>query len=151
MRPLQNTATEEQFYKLLTEGPRTKELVHLFLEALGPEGQQWLASRMLDQEVPVPVGNVGFAKQIGAKQLDSDSQKILETTSLFNYFKHRKQLLARSLTAQEVAQMLSVSKQTVHDRIRDGKLIGLLENNVMKLPTFQFDPEGPNGIVDGRT
>jgi hypothetical protein len=45
--------------------------------------------------------------------------------------------------------MLDVSKQTIHDRIRENKLIGLVESNIMRLPLFQFDPAGPNGAVDG--
>lgn len=149
MCALQHKVTEEQFSDLLIEESKRKDLIQLFLDTLGPEGQDWLLVRVLQKQKPPSSKHVAFAKQIGITQLDPDQQQVLETTSLLNYFRHRKQLLAQSLTAQEVAKMLGVSKQTVHERIKDGKLIGLLENSVMKLPTFQFDPEGPNGIIDG--
>lgn len=124
------------------------ESAQLFLDTLSPEVHDWLRKRLLASSDP-PCGNLDFANQIGIERLDPEKQKIIETTALFNYFKHRRELLANSLTAQNVAEMLGVSKQTVHERIKDGKLVGILENGVMKLPTFQFDPEGPNGVVAG--
>ena len=30
-----------------------------------------------------------------------------------------------------------------------GLLLGILDNNLWKFPEWQFDPEGPNGVVKG--
>ena len=66
-----------------------------------------------------------------------------------NYFARRKELLARSIGTVEAAELLGVPTQTIHDRIKDKKLIGMVEANSMRLPIFQFDPAGQNGCVEG--
>lgn len=151
MCPAQNQAvTEEMLFEFLRDGERRQELAQLFLDTLGSEGKKWLQERILQSSsTGDESSSANFARQIGAREVDSSERKILEINTLFNYYNHRKQLLANSLTAQEVAHLLGVTRQTIHDRIKDGKLIGLIENNTMRLPIFQFDPEGPNGVVPG--
>jgi hypothetical protein len=149
MCPAQKQAiTDDMLCQFLQESAQSKELAHFLIETIGADGNKWLAQRLFS-EAQVPEGNLDFARRIGARQLDSDKRRMLELTSLFRYFNHRKHLLANSLTAHEASELLSVTKQTIHDRVRDGKLIGLLENNILRLPTFQFDPAGPNGVVPG--
>ena len=142
--------TEELLSKYLQDESHSKEMAHFFIETLGPEGKKWLAERLLPPGTrTLKKGNTEFSKCIGARELDPEKQRLLEVSSLFNYFSHRKKLLANSLTAQEAAELLSLTKQAIHDRVRAGKLVGLLENNALRLPTFQFDPAGPNGVVAG--
>jgi hypothetical protein len=86
---------------------------------------------------------------LGSQNFSDKEKTTLEINSLYNYFKRRRELLASSIGSMEAAEMLGVSKQTIHDRVRDNKLIGLVESNVMRLPLFQFDPAGPDGAVAG--
>jgi hypothetical protein len=127
-----------------------EELARIYADTLGPEGTAYLLERitgkvsesneMLDPSLTEFLGSPNF----------SDKEKTtLGINSLYNYFRRRRELLANSIGSIEAAEMLGVSKQTIHDRVRDKKLIGLVESNVMRLPVFQFDPAGPNGAVAG--
>ena len=133
---------------LKTEADK-KAFVHKLLESLGPEGQQWLAIRILGTTPCETSGNFEFAKSIGARQYPPAEQRALELASLMNFFSYRKQLLASAIAATKVADMLGVSRQTIHDRLSKGQLIGVMDNNTFKFPAWQFDPEGPNGVVAG--
>jgi hypothetical protein len=73
----------------------------------------------------------------------------LELTSLFRYFERRRQLLEGALTAAEVAKLLGTSRQTPHDRLKSQTLLGILERGTYRFPVWQFDPEGPDGVMDG--
>jgi len=145
---LKRRTSSEELCELLLDGSRSREIAQFFVEALGPDGSAWLTER-LSCDRPVEPATQGFSSLIGARQLDPEKKRLLEVSTLFKYFSHRKQLLANALTAQEVADLLSVSRQTVHERIKDGRLFGILESNVMRLPAFQFDPAGPNGVIAG--
>jgi hypothetical protein len=80
----------------------------------------------------------------------SNKEKIeLEIESLFKYFQKRKQLLADSLTAPQVAKLLGTSRQTPHDRLKKRSLLAVLDNGALRFPLWQFDPEGPDGVIDG--
>jgi hypothetical protein len=80
----------------------------------------------------------------------SHAEKIkLELNSLLGYFKHRQQLLADSLTASEVANLLGTSRQTPHDRRENRTLLGVLDRGAYRFPIWQFDAEGPDGVIEG--
>jgi hypothetical protein len=83
-------------------------------------------------------------------QTYSNEQKIkLEMESLFQYFQKRKQLLETTLTAPQVAELLGTSRQTPHDRVKSKSLLGVLDRGALRFPVWQFDPEGPDGVIDG--
>jgi hypothetical protein len=73
----------------------------------------------------------------------------LELESLFRYFERRRQLLKGALTAPEVAQLLGTSRQTPHDRIKSQTMLGVLDRGAYRYPVWQFDPEGPDGVIEG--
>lgn len=73
----------------------------------------------------------------------------LELESLFRYFERRRQLLWGALSATEVAKLLGTSRQTPHDRIKSQTLLGVLDRGAYRFPAWQFDPEGPDGVIDG--
>lgn len=73
----------------------------------------------------------------------------LEMESLFQYFQQRRHLLEGALTTSQVAQLLESSRQTPHDRVKARTLLGVLDNGVLRFPAWQFDPEGPDGVIDG--
>lgn len=80
----------------------------------------------------------------------SESERIqLELDSLMAYFQRRRELLKDCLTTTQVAELLGTSRQTPHDRLKNRSLIGILENGFYRFPLWQFDPEGPDGVICG--
>jgi hypothetical protein len=80
----------------------------------------------------------------------SEAEKIkLEMDSLYNYFQRRRELLHNSLTTSQVAQLLGTSRQTPHDRVKNKTLLAVRDNGVLRFPAWQFEPEGPDGVIDG--
>jgi hypothetical protein len=69
--------------------------------------------------------------------------------SLLRSFALRRELLADSLTAPQVANILGVSRQTPHDRRKSDTLLAVFDRGAWQFPAWQFDPEGPDGVVAG--
>jgi hypothetical protein len=126
-----------------------EEVARVFADTLGPEGTAYLLRRITGRGTEIETIEPSMAEFVGAQDFNEKEKITLEINSLYNYFKRRHELLANSIGSLEAAEMLDVSKQTIHDRIRENKLIGLVESNIMRLPLFQFDPAGPNGAVAG--
>jgi hypothetical protein len=83
-------------------------------------------------------------------QTYSNDEKIkLEMESLFQYFQKRKQLLETTLTAPQVAELLGTSRQTPHDRVSSQTLLAIRDNGKLCFPSWQFDPEGSDGVIEG--
>ncbi len=126
------------------------ETARFYADTLGPEGTAYLLERITGTvTASAETLDPSLIEFIGVQNFSDKEKTTLEINSLYNYFKRRRELLASSIGSVEAAEMLAVSKQTIHDRIREKKLIGLVESNVMRLPLFQFDPAGPNGAVAG--
>ena len=74
----------------------------------------------------------------------------LELRSLRQRFGLRRELLSRTISADEVAELLQTrSRQTPHDRAKAGTLLAIRDNGRLRFPLCQFDPEGPDGVVPG--
>lgn len=73
----------------------------------------------------------------------------LELASLVQYFMRRRELLRDSLTTHEVSNLLGVSRQTPHDRVEKGSLLAVLDHGTLRFPIWQFDSEGPDGVIPG--
>ncbi len=74
----------------------------------------------------------------------------LELRSLRQRFQLRRQALSRTLSADEVAELLQTrSRQTAHDRAKAGTLLAIRDNGRLRFPLCQFDPEGPDGVAPG--
>jgi hypothetical protein len=74
----------------------------------------------------------------------------LEFEALLRNFALRRQLLASTIGTAEVNELLAAgSRQTVHDRLRAGTLLGILDQGKWRFPLWQFDADGPNGVIDG--
>lgn len=73
----------------------------------------------------------------------------MELELLGQAFELRRKLLNGALTTIQVAQLLGTRRQTPHDRVRSGTLLGVEENGRWLFPYWQFDPTGPNGVVSG--
>ena len=91
-----------------------------------------------------------LAAKLGVKPISDEEEQELEDTALKNYFEWRKKLLEDSLTAREVAKLINAkSRQTPHDRFKRNDLVAIQDNGVWKFPSWQFDPQGPDGVIDG--
>ena len=135
--------------EFLSKTANSEELAQYFIDTLGPIGCESLQVCINAFKGVKSKKGAKLAALLGGEE-PSDEEKIaLEISSLFNYYAWRKQLLAASIGAVQAGELLGISKQSVHERIRDRKLIGVMEGNSMRLPTFQFDPEAPNGCVTG--
>lgn len=69
--------------------------------------------------------------------------------NLLRAFAERRRLLTGALSVGEVAELLGVGRQTPHDRARAGTLLAVKENGRLVFPDWQFDPDGPDGVVAG--
>jgi Protein of unknown function (DUF2384) len=78
-----------------------------------------------------------------------EEQVKLELDALFQYLQWRRQLLKDALTSSQVAQLLKTSRQTPRDRVKARTLLGISDNGVLRFPSWQFDPEGPDGVIEG--
>jgi hypothetical protein len=73
----------------------------------------------------------------------------LEMDTLARHFQHRRQLLENAFTAPQVAKMLGTSRQTPHDRVGSQTLLAIKDNGKLLFPSWQFDPSGPDGVLEG--
>lgn len=69
--------------------------------------------------------------------------------SLLDRFEARSRLLADALTAPQVAKLLGSSRQTSLSRAQAGALFAVYDRGVWRFPSWQFDPEGPDGVIAG--
>ena len=90
-----------------------------------------------------------LAAKLGADQISYEEEQNLEKTALLNFFRWRQELLKDSLSAPEVAQLLNTSRQTPHDRLKKNTLIAVQDEGKWKFPQWQFDPFGPDGVING--
>ncbi len=141
---------EEKTLELLEKEEGKRWFVHFLLEGLNQDALTALAERLMASAEHTETGkDAQFAQRIGVRKYPKEERMALEIASLMHYFEYRKRLLANALSAARVAEMLGTSRQTPHDRVKSGLILGILDNNVWKFPEWQFDPEGPNGLVTG--
>jgi hypothetical protein len=109
------------------------------LQALSSAAEPAQAARLNEEE---PLTDWLGAAPANAAQLEFEA--------LRRSFTLRRQLLARTIGTAEVNELLAAgSRQTVHDRLRAGTLLGILDQGKWRCPLWQFDADGPNGVIDG--
>lgn len=89
------------------------------------------------------------ARITGRKTYTDEESAVLEAAALVQSFQHRQELLRDTLSVAQVAKVLGVSRQTPHDRVSAGTLLGVLDKGSWQFPSWQFDASGPNGVVAG--
>ncbi|MGL5834563.1 MAG: hypothetical protein ACRC1Z_15210 [Waterburya sp.] len=93
---------------------------------------------------------IELAKEIAGDDYNEEPSWPLELANLHRYYQRRQELLARSLTSTEVAELLGCkTRKTVHDRLKAGSLLGIRDRGIYKFPVWQFDPSGDDGVIDG--
>jgi len=120
---------------------------------LAPEQLEFIHQQLLRVDLPQPDSTVEKAALVAELtegfQASEQEQQELELVSLLRHFEWRRKLLANTLSASQVAQLLGTSRQTPHDRVKSGTLLAVFDRGVWRFPSWQFDPEGPDGTIDG--
>jgi hypothetical protein len=131
---------------------RTVEALQHLLEQSSPEDLEVVSSRieraLESLEVSAEQREL-VADLTGGREYGRQERSALEIASLTRSFKRRRELLERSLTASQVADLLGTTRQTPHDRAKVGTLLAVLDRGAWRFPAWQFDPEGPDGVVEG--
>lgn len=131
---------------------RTVEALQQLLEQSSPEDLESVSSRieraLESPEVPEGRGEL-VAQLTGGREYGRQERSALEMATLARSFKRRKELLEGALTAPQVADLLDTTRQTPHDRVKSGTLLAVLDRGVWRFPVWQFDPEGPDGVIEG--
>lgn len=122
-----------------------------YLNSLQPDEIKCLADKMetTSNKPKYSKAETEFAAKLGTNKISDEERGRLEFAALTRNFKWRHELLKSSLTAPQVAQMLNTTRQTPHDRLKKNSLIAAQDNGVWKFPTWQFDPQGPDGVIAG--
>ena len=66
---------------------------------------------------------------------------------LSDQFAQRRHVAANAISRDEAAELLGVSPQSVTARLSSRKLIGIKVGREWRLPTWQFDPDDPTGVL----
>jgi hypothetical protein len=133
-----------------TIDPQTAQYLEVF-KAITPAEQEIVTQtlkRLLSQDVVDPAAE-DLAEAISGRSFTRQECIRLEMETLAKHFQHRRQLLNPAFSATQVAQLLGTSRQTPHDRVNSQTLLAIKENGKLCFPTWQFDPAGPDGVIDG--
>lgn len=135
-----------------TLDPQSAEYLSLVKNLSSHERE--LVINMLKQLCSISATHIPSEEDVLAEALAgrtfSDEERVkLELESLLQYFQWRRQLLKGALTSSQVAKLLGTSRQTPHDRVKARTLLGISDNGALRFPSWQFDPEGPDGVIEG--
>lgn len=73
----------------------------------------------------------------------------LELEMLRKSYQYRQELLADAVSSQELAQAIGTTRQTIHNRMKQGKLLAILDGGQYRFPIWQLAPQGPDGVLEG--
>jgi hypothetical protein len=122
------------------------------LNALPPEDVTAVvdgAARALAHVEDLPATPAAVEALAGGRVWSPAERVEAEIEVLARSFARRRALLADTLTASQVARLLNTSRQTPHDRVASGTLLAVLDRGAWRFPLWQFDPQGPDGVVAG--
>jgi hypothetical protein len=74
---------------------------------------------------------------------------VLELENQKRGFEDRRNLVNGALTSSQVGALLGTSLHAARDRAHSGTLIAIAEYGRLLFPPWQFDPDGPDGVVPG--
>ncbi|MEO7715598.1 MAG: hypothetical protein ABIY70_05315 [Capsulimonas sp.] len=129
-------------------------LVRQQLEQSGPEelgGTLALFQKVLKTpSVPRPSAKAALVHRLAEGRTYTPAEAAaLELAVSRKAFARRQELLAGALSATQVAKLLGTTRQTPHDRAGKGALLAVMDNGQLRFPLWQFDSDGPNGVVRG--
>lgn len=131
---------------------RSVAVFRAFRETATTEEMERIASRLEEALSPVRIApeRQEFLTRLTVGQTLTEKERLeLETASIARYFQRRQELLENSLSAPQVAKLLGTTRQTPHDRAKSGTLLAVRERGGLRFPRWQFDVEGPDGVLAG--
>lgn len=131
---------------------RSVAVLRALRETATPEEMERIATRLEQAIQPSPVSpeRAAFLAALTGGPASTEQERLeREAASVARYFQKRQELLQDSLSAPEVARLLGTSRQTPHDRAKAGTLLAVRERGGLRFPRWQFDPEGPDGVLPG--
>lgn len=116
-----------------------------------PRGEWQALFEELERTLHEPLdGEPGAPHPLTGKPVPTQEERTrVHFVSLLDRFEARRRLLADSLTAPQVAKLLGSSRQTPLTRLEVDSLLAVYDRGVWRFPAWQFDPEGPDGVVAG--
>ena len=66
---------------------------------------------------------------------------------LSDQFAQRRQLAANGISRDDAAELLGITAQSVTAKLASRKLVGIKVGREWRLPTWQFDPDVPTGVL----
>jgi len=105
--------------------------------------------RALRLRRPAPKMDAAVAALTGGLRIGPLRASATRLASLTAGFARRHALLAGALLPGEVAALLAISPEAAGARAEVGTLLGLPDCGSWRFPTWQFDPDGPDGVVAG--
>ena len=131
---------------------RSVAVFRTFRNTVTSEEMERIAARLEEAIASreIPEGHGDFLAVLAGGHVLSDKERLeIEAASIARYFRKRQELLQDSLSAPQVAKLLGTTRQTPHDRVNAGTLLAVRERGGMRFPRWQFDPDGPDGILAG--
>lgn len=119
---------------------RLQSLDRRALDALATDLAQPLPQEPDDQLVALVAGSVR------EQPLPAADRHI---AFLVQQFALREELRRRSISVAQGAKLLGVHRQTIHNHVEQGKLLGFRDGDRLRLPDWQFDATSPSGVLDG--
>ena len=122
------------------------------LERLEPEDAELVLSataQAVDQLAGATPSEEAVTAATGEPAPSPERVVRARAATLTREFLRRRELVEGSLATREVAGLLGVSRQTPHDRVRAGRLLALRDRGELRFPAWQFDPERPDGVLQG--
>src|SRR5438093_592707 len=105
--------------------------------------------RALD-DPPAAPERAAFARELaGGRDWTPAERVALEAQARARAVRWREELLAGAWSAPQVAAWLGTTRQTPHDRVKRGTLLGVVDRGALRCPPWQFNPDGPNRLVPG--
>jgi hypothetical protein len=126
--------------------------VQELLDRFGPDELAGIAAGVRRALGPRPAdpGRAAFVRELAGGRDYVDAERVaLELAGQTRSLRLREEVLADALTAPHVAELLGTTRQTPHDRVRRGTLLGVVDRGALRFPPWQFDPEGPERAVAG--
>ena len=147
--------------KLSEKLPRTKrqagttilKAVYDLIEQESPQTLEQISNQLQQLSAPTAISSdeAELALELQEREEYTPQEKQrLNFLALLQSYQHRRQLLANTITSEEVSQLLGCqSRQTPLDRLKSQSLIAVFDSGKWRYPLWQFDPEGPDGVISG--
>ena len=134
----------------ITLDPQTERHLAIF-KTLSDYEQIVLGQAMEQIATEAPTDSIAesLSETLAGRRFSKKERVQLEMKSLARHFLHRRQLLETAFTAPEVAKILGTSRQTPHDRLGRNTLLAIKDNGKFLFPSWQFDPTGSDGVLEG--